>query len=56
MNRIISLRVGWLLLAAPAALQAQFNYVTNNGTIKITGYTGTNPVVFIPSAGRLGTS
>ena len=29
-----------LLVTPPAALQAQFTYVTNNGTITITGYTG----------------
>ena len=29
-----------LFLALPAAVQAQFNYTTNNGTITITGYTG----------------
>ncbi len=35
------------LLAAPAA-QAQFNYTTNNGTITITGYTGSGGAVIIP--------
>src|SRR5262252_4366239 len=39
---------GWLFLATPVAVQAQFNYTTNNGTITITGYTGTNGVVVIP--------
>ena len=37
-----------LLLALPAAVQAQFAYETNNGTITITGYTGSNSVVSIP--------
>jgi len=31
-----------LLLALPVAAQAQFTYVTNNGTITITGYTGSD--------------
>jgi hypothetical protein len=33
------------LLALLAAVQAQFNYTTNNGTITITGYTGAGGVV-----------
>src|SRR6185436_16404393 len=37
-----------LFLTLPAALQAQFNYVTNNGTIIITGYTGPGGAVAIP--------
>src|ERR1043165_40784 len=37
-----------LFLVEPAALQAQFTYVTNNGTITITKYNGTNNVVIIP--------
>lgn len=37
-----------LLLALPVAVNAQFTYVTNNGTITITGYTGTATVVSIP--------
>ena len=37
-----------LLLARPAAVQAQFNYTTNNGTITITGYTGSGGAVTIP--------
>ncbi len=32
----------------PAAVQAQFNYTTNNGAITITGYVGTNAVVIVP--------
>ena len=39
-----------LLLTLPTAVQAQFNYATNNdGTITITKYTGSNTVVNIPS-------
>ena len=40
---------GLLLLAKPAGVQAQFNYTTNNGTIVITGYTGSGGAVTIPS-------
>ena len=36
-----------VLVACPS--QAQFTYTTNNGTITITGYTGTNANVAIPS-------
>ncbi len=39
---------GLLLLATPAT-QAQFNYLTNNGTIVITGYTGPSGPVTIPA-------
>ena len=38
-----------LLLALPAVVQAQFTYTTNNGTITITGYTGSGGAVTIPS-------
>jgi len=40
-----------LLCAAllPAVVQAQFTFTTNNGTISITGYTGTSDDVCIPS-------
>ena len=38
-----------LLLTLPAAVQAQFTYTTNNGTITITGYTGPGGAVTIPS-------
>ena len=38
-----------LLLALPLAVQAQFDYTTNNGTITITGYTGPGGDVTIPS-------
>jgi hypothetical protein len=40
---------GWLLLATPAAVHAQFNYITTNGTITITGYTGGSGDLVIPS-------
>src|ERR1039458_1539415 len=43
--RLVSL----LLLVLPAAVQAQFNFTTNNGVITITGYTGTNDNLSIPS-------
>jgi hypothetical protein len=36
-------------LVLPAAAEAQFNYTTNNGTILITGYTGSGGDVTIPS-------
>jgi hypothetical protein len=38
---------GWLLLVV-APVRGQFTYTTNNGTITITGYTGTDAVVVIP--------
>ena len=37
-----------LLLALPAAVQAQFTYTTNNGTITITGYYGSGGDLTIP--------
>jgi len=37
-----------LLLALPEMVRAQFAYITNNGAITITGYTGSNGVVVIP--------
>ena len=37
-----------LLLALPAALQAQFTFTTNNGAITITRYTGPGGDVTIP--------
>jgi hypothetical protein len=36
------------MLALPAALQAQYNYTSDNGLISITGYTGSNALVTIP--------
>jgi BspA type Leucine rich repeat region (6 copies) len=38
-----------LLLTLPAVAQAQFNYVTNAGSISITGYTGPGGGVIIPT-------
>ena len=38
-----------LLLALPAAVEAQFTYTTNSGAITITGYTGSGGAVIIPS-------
>lgn len=37
-----------LLSVLSLAAKAQFNFTTNNGTITITGYTGTNRLVVIP--------
>lgn len=39
-----------LLLALPIAAQAQFTYMTQNGTVTITGYAGAGGNVTIPSA------
>ena len=41
----LGIRAGWLLpvllsFALPASLQAQFTFITTNGTVTITGYTG----------------
>lgn len=44
--RLLALLFVFLL---PAAVPAQFNYITNNGTIIITGYTGLGDTVAIPS-------
>jgi hypothetical protein len=41
---------GWLLLATPVPVQAQFNYTVTNGTITITRSPGTDEVVVIPNA------
>ena len=38
-----------LVLATPVAVQAQFYYMVINQMVTITGYTGTNDVVVIPS-------
>ena len=40
----------WMLCAVmlPAAVQAQYNYTTNNGAITITKYTGSGGAVTIP--------
>jgi hypothetical protein len=39
-----------VLLALPVTVRGQFYFITNNGAITITGYSGTNPVVVIPSS------
>ena len=39
-----------LVLLLPLAAQAQFTFVTNNGAITITGYTGSGGAVVIPAA------
>ena len=39
--------LGLLLLAAPAAVQAQFDYATNNGAITLTEYTNAGGAVVI---------
>lgn len=38
------------MLALPATLQAQFAFTTNNGSITITSYTGTDSAAVIPAA------
>jgi len=38
-----------LLLMLPVVVQAQFTFVTNNGALTITGYTGPGGDVVIPS-------
>ena len=38
-----------LLLTLPAVVQAQFQFITNNGVITITKYTGSGGAVIIPS-------
>jgi hypothetical protein len=49
MKRQSLLLLGWLLLATPVVVQAQFNYTVTNQTVSIIGYTGTNDVVLVPS-------
>jgi hypothetical protein len=48
MRRQSLLLFGWLILAMPTAVQAQFTYTTNNGGITITRYTGKGSMVVIP--------
>ena len=40
--------LGVVLLVLSATVQAQFTFTTNNGSITITGYTGSNSVIVIP--------
>jgi hypothetical protein len=47
MKTICPVLLGLLLLAAPAAVQAQFAYMTNNGAITLTEYTGAGGAVVI---------
>ncbi|MEK7677089.1 MAG: leucine-rich repeat domain-containing protein, partial [Verrucomicrobiota bacterium] len=49
MRRLAQIPALLLLLTLPAVVQAQFNYTTQNGTITITGYTGSGGAVTIPS-------
>src|SRR5579872_4557876 len=39
-----------LLLTGPVLARAQFDYITNNGTITITGYTGPGGNVILPGS------
>ena len=48
MNQSLPAILGFLLAITPAA-QAQFNYTSTNGTITITGYTGSGGAVAIPA-------
>jgi hypothetical protein len=48
MKRQSLLLLGWLLLATPTAVRAQFAYTVTNDMVTITGYTGTTGVVVIP--------
>ncbi len=38
-----------IMPAPPAVMQTQFTYITNSGTITITGYTGSSGTITIPS-------
>ena len=42
-----------VLLMMPAAVQAQFTYTTNNGTITITGYAGSGGVGAVTIPGTI---
>jgi hypothetical protein len=48
-NLILICLIG-LLLTSSAAVRAQFTFTTNNGTLTITGYTGSGGNVVIPGA------
>src|SRR5271165_6975882 len=39
-----------MVLALPAAAQAQYTYTTNSGAVTITGYTGPGGAVTIPAS------
>jgi hypothetical protein len=55
MKWILPALLGLLLLAAPAAVQAQFGYMTNaDGTLTITNYTGAGGAVTIPTTNITG--
>jgi hypothetical protein len=45
---VLPVFVAAVAVLAACPLQAQFSYATNNGTITIIGYTGSNAVVVIP--------
>jgi len=47
-NLMLVCLIETLLLASSVVVQAQLTFVTNNGSITITGYTGTNGNVVIP--------
>ena len=47
MNRTRRVFLSLLLLAAPAAVQAQFTYTTNNGAITLAEYTGSEDSVVV---------
>jgi hypothetical protein len=49
MKYSIPILLGVVLLAAPAAAQAQFAYTTDGSGLTITGYTGPGGSVVIPS-------
>ena len=48
-SKFLFLAGALLFLGVATSVHAQFTYTTNNGTITITGYTGTNSAVIIPS-------
>jgi hypothetical protein len=48
MKRTLKLISLSALLLLPAVVQAQFTFMTNNGAITITGYTGPGGAVVIP--------
>jgi hypothetical protein len=47
-NLILICLIEMLLLASSVVVQAQFNFMTNDGSISISAYTGTNDNVVIP--------